>query len=179
MNIDIMSLRTNMNAAVNNIEPSTKDMRRRYAGSDILSSISFSDMLEDALRNELIKESWWSPERESGHGGYAIAERDLYTKIFWKACPQDLWCTPHKWSLQRPQSRKWTDQEHHISFAGSCRGNNAGAVYTLKGLSGIHSRHFKSPEYVYHNMYILRAPPCSFLAFFLKSKDTENTLLSE
>jgi len=57
MNIDIMSLRTNMNAAVNNIEPSTKDMRRRYAGSNILSSISFSDMLEDALRNELIKES--------------------------------------------------------------------------------------------------------------------------
>ena len=57
MNIDLMMQRTNMNAAINNIEPSTKDMKRRYAGSNILSSISFSDMLENALRNELIKES--------------------------------------------------------------------------------------------------------------------------
>ena len=46
-----------MNAAVNNIEPSTKDMMRRYTGSNILASISFSDMLENALRNELLKES--------------------------------------------------------------------------------------------------------------------------
>ncbi len=29
MHIDVLSLRTNMNAAVNNIEPSTKDMTRR------------------------------------------------------------------------------------------------------------------------------------------------------
>ncbi len=57
MNIDVLSLKTNMNAAVNNIEPSTKDMTRRYAGSNILASISFSDMLENALRNELLKES--------------------------------------------------------------------------------------------------------------------------
>ena len=35
MNIDLMMLRTNMNAAVNNIEPSTKDMDRRYTGSAI------------------------------------------------------------------------------------------------------------------------------------------------
>ena len=54
MNIDLMMLRTNMNAVVNNIEPSTKDMTRRYTGSSILASISFSDMLENALRNELI-----------------------------------------------------------------------------------------------------------------------------
>ncbi len=57
MNIDVLSLKTNMNAAVNNIEPSTKDMARRYTGSTILASISFSDMLENALRNELLKES--------------------------------------------------------------------------------------------------------------------------
>jgi len=57
MNIDVLSLKTNMNAAVNNIEPSTKDMTRRYTGSTILASISFSDMLENALRNELLKES--------------------------------------------------------------------------------------------------------------------------
>ena len=57
MNIDVLSLKTNMNAAVNNIEPSTKDMMRRYTGSNILASISFSDMLENALRNELLKES--------------------------------------------------------------------------------------------------------------------------
>ncbi len=57
MNIDVLSLKTNRNAAVNNIEPSTKDMTRRYTGSTILASISFSDMLENALRNELLKES--------------------------------------------------------------------------------------------------------------------------
>ena len=56
MNIDVMSLRTNMNVTINSIEPSTKDMSRRYTDSNILTSISFSSMLEDALRNELLKE---------------------------------------------------------------------------------------------------------------------------
>ncbi len=53
MKIDVLSLRTNMNTAVNNIGPSDQPPLR-------------------------------------GHGGNIIAERDLYTKIFWKACSQDL-----------------------------------------------------------------------------------------
>ncbi len=57
MSIDLVSEKRDMRNMVNSITPSGKDMNRRYNGSIIISSISFSSMLEDALRQELTKES--------------------------------------------------------------------------------------------------------------------------
>ncbi len=57
MSIDLVSEKKDMRNMVNSITPSGRDMNRRYNGSSIISSISFSSMLEDALRQELTKEA--------------------------------------------------------------------------------------------------------------------------
>ncbi len=57
MNIDLMSVKRDMDYIVNNIEPFGGDFEQRYTGGTILSSISFSDMLENAIRAELMKDS--------------------------------------------------------------------------------------------------------------------------
>ena len=57
MSIDLVSEKRDIRYVVNSITPSGRDMNRRYNGSSIISSISFSSMLEDALRQELTKES--------------------------------------------------------------------------------------------------------------------------
>lgn len=57
MSIDLVSEKRDMRNMVNSITPSGRDMNRRYNGSSIISSISFSSMLEDALRQELTKDA--------------------------------------------------------------------------------------------------------------------------
>lgn len=57
MNIDLVSVKRDMRRAVSGISPSGTDMERKYDGSTIISSISFSSMLENALRQELSKDT--------------------------------------------------------------------------------------------------------------------------
>ncbi len=56
MNIDLMSIKRDMNYVVNNIESFSGDFGQMQTGGSILSSISFSSMLENAIRDELTKE---------------------------------------------------------------------------------------------------------------------------
>ena len=57
MNIDLVSVKKDMRRAVTGISPSATNMERKYTGSAIISSISFSSMLENALRQELSKDA--------------------------------------------------------------------------------------------------------------------------
>ncbi len=54
MNIDLMSIKGDMNYVVNNIETFNGDFGQRNSGGTILASISFSEMLENAIRKELL-----------------------------------------------------------------------------------------------------------------------------
>ena len=55
MNIDLMLIKRDMNYVVENIESSSGDFGQKSTGGLILSSISFSSMLENAIRQELLK----------------------------------------------------------------------------------------------------------------------------
>ncbi len=56
MNIDLMLIKRDMNYVVENIESSSGDFGQGSTGGIIFSSISFSSMLENAIRKELLKE---------------------------------------------------------------------------------------------------------------------------
>ncbi len=57
MNIDLMSVKRDMNYVVTNVETFSGDFGQRDNGGVILSSISFSSMLENAIRKERLKET--------------------------------------------------------------------------------------------------------------------------